>query len=65
MKLKKMVYLALTSQGTQRPLFTKHFTPDLTCDSCNLTHDWLKSTSRTNLPADYVIRELIQELKIW
>ena len=46
-------------------LFTKLLTPGLTCELCNPFDDWLESISPTNHAADYLIRELIQELKIW
>ena len=59
------IYLALTLQGTQRPLFTKHLIPSLICESYNLIDDWLKSTSPTNHLADYITCGLTQELKIW
>ena len=48
-----------------RPLFTKFLTPGLTRELCNQRNDWLESTSSTNHPADYIIRGLTQELKIW
>ena len=41
------------------------FSPDFQlCKLCNLSDDWLKPMSLTNHPADYIIRRLIQELKI-
>ena len=48
-----------------RALFTNFLTPVLTRKFFNLLDDWLESTNLTNHTADYKIRELTQELKVW
>ena len=50
---------------TFRALFTNFLAPGLTRELCSTLDDWLESTSPTNHPAVYVIRELIREFKSW
>ena len=50
---------------TLRALFTNFLTPGLILEFFNPLDDWLESTSPTNHPADYKIRGLTQEFKIW
>ena len=48
-----------------RTLVSNFLTLGLTREFCNPLDDWLESTSSTNHPADYKIRRLTRELKIW
>ena len=58
--------MLITDNGcTQRTLFTKFLTPGLTHELCNPLDDWLDWLISTSHQADYIIRRLTRELKVW
>ena len=58
-------FLNESETWTHRALFSNFLILGLTGEFCNPLDNWLESTSPTNHPADYKIRGLTQELKIW